>query len=333
MSPRAPGGNPRRILVSGGSGFVGRRVVRRLLDDPASHQVLAVGGPDITTDGLVIDLLDAEQVNPVVAEFGPTDILHLAAASSVAGASQAPEIAWDVNLVGTRNLALAARRLGQPVHFIFASTAEVYGRAFLDGPCSEETPPQPVSTYARTKLAAEHLLEDFADDHLAVTTLRLFNHTGAGQDTRFVVPSFASQIAAVEAGGSPDAVIQVGNLDARRDFSDVDDIVGAYLAVIARGAPKRATKATCYNVGSGTIRTIRSILDMLVARARTPVSVSLDPARLRAAEITEARGVFTRFETDYAWRASTPFEETIESVLLDQRAARGVGRELPLSPA
>ena len=329
MSRPAPGAGSKRILITGGSGFVGRRLVRRLLDDAAPCELLSVGGPDMATDGLVVDLLDAGQVAAAVRDFAPTDIVHLAAASSVAGAAQTPETAWDVNVMGTRNLALAARGLERSVHLIFASTAEVYGRAFLDGPCSEQTPPQPVSAYARTKLAAEHLLEDFAGEHLAVTILRLFNHTGAGQDTRFVVPSFAAQIAAVEAGERPDGVIQVGNLDARRDFSDVDDIVEAYMAVIAAGARQTDT-ASRYNVGSGVVRTIRSILNELVALATTPVSVTQDPARLRAAEIAEARGVFTRFETDYGWCASTPFAETLESVLSDQRGSRRAGGGQPV---
>lgn len=324
MDRPAPGAGSKRILITGGSGFVGRRLVRRLLNDAEPCELLSVGGPDMATDGLVVDLLDAGQVAAAVRDFAPTDIVHLAAASSVAGAAQTPETAWDVNVMGTRNLALAARRLERSVHLVFASTAEVYGRAFLDGPCSEQTPPQPVSAYARTKLAAEHLLEDFADERLAVTILRLFNHTGAGQDTRFVVPSFAAQIAAVEAGERPDGVIQVGNLDARRDFSDVGDIVEAYLAVIAAGPGRTGTAAIRYNVGSGDVRTIRSILDQLISMATTPVTVTQDPARLRAAEIVEARGVFARFATDYGWRASTPFAETLESVLSDQRASRGL---------
>jgi len=267
------------------------------------------------SDSAVVDLLDEAALTAAVAEFRPRTIIHLAAASSVAGAARTPGATWDVNLIGTRNLAHAARRLGEPVHFIFASTAEVYGRAFLDGPCSEDTPPQPVSAYGRSKLAAEHLLEDLTGDEFFLTVLRLFNHTGAGQDERFVVPAFAAQVAAAEVGEGD--VIRVGNLEARRDFSDVDDIIEAYTAIAAGPTPDGTVR---YNVGSGAVRSIRSILDLLVSHARAPVEVVQDPGRLRAVDILDARGDFSRIRAAFGWRTTVPFEHTALSVLENQRA-------------
>nr|WP_303696008.1 GDP-mannose 4,6-dehydratase [Brevundimonas subvibrioides] len=303
---------PDRILVTGASGFVGRRLVPRLSRDAT---VKALGGPDMSADSPVVDLLDEVSLTAAVTGFRPRTIVHLAAASSVADAARTPGVTWDVNLIGTRNLAHAARRTGEPVHFIFASTAEVYGRAFLDGPCSEETTPQPVSAYGRSKLAAEHLLEDLTGDGFSLTILRLFNHTGAGQDERFVVPAFAAQVAAAEAG--VDDAIRVGNLEARRDFSDVDDIIEAYSAIAAGPTPEEVIR---YNVGSGTVRSIRSILDLLVSQARTPVKAVQDPQRLRAVDIPAAQGDFSRIRSAFGWRATTPFESTALSVLEDQRA-------------
>ncbi|WGM32285.1 GDP-6-deoxy-D-mannose reductase [Brevundimonas sp. NIBR11] len=315
----------KRIMVTGASGFVGRRLTPLLAALPGVEAMAPLGGPDLPA-GQTVDILDATAVEQTLRDFAPTDIVHLAAASSVAGAGQTPETAWDVNLIGVRNLAAAARRLDDPVRFLFASTGEVYGRAFLDGPVSEDTPPQPASTYARTKLAAEHLLEDLSGDRLKVTVLRLFNHTGPGQDTRFVVPAFAAQIAAIEAGAEPTGVVRVGNLEARRDFSDVEDILAAYEAVVRDDAEGPAFAR--YNVGSGQVRTIRSILDLLIDQARRPVTVEEDPARLRPSEIAVAGGVFDRFARRYGWSASTPFERTVTSVLDDQRASIG-----PASPA
>lgn len=307
----------KRILLTGASGFVGRRLAPRLATRGETQAILPLGGPDLPA-GQALDILDAGAVERAVLDFAPTDIIHLAAASSVAGTNSAPEIAWDVNLVGVRNLALAARRLETPARFLFASTGEIYGRSFLDGPCSEDTPPQPVSTYARTKLAAEHLLEDLSGDRLKTTVLRLFNHTGPGQDTRFVVPAFAAQIAAIEAGQTGPESVRVGNLDARRDFSDVDDILAAYEAVVMDKSDGPAFSR--YNVGSGQVRTIRSILDRLIELSGRPVQVVLDPARLRPSEIAVASGVFDRFRQRYDWSSSIPFEQTLAAVLNDQRA-------------
>lgn len=303
-----------RILITGASGFVGGHLSRRLAEDAADSQVLALGGPDAPGGGL--DLLDANAVARAVSDFRPTAVVHLAAASSVAQSADSPQTTWDINLFGLRNLATALRALGEPVRLIFPSSSEVYGRAFLGGPCDEDTPPQPASTYGRSKLAGEYMLRDFAGSGLEVVALRLFNHTGPGQDLRFVVPGFADQIACLEqdpAGGA----IRVGNLDAQRDFSSIDDIIDAYLAVLA-GGPRKAA-FTVYNVGSGETRTIRSILDDLMALSSASISVDIDPNRLRPSEISVAEGLFSRFASDYGWRAQRPFGAVLKAVLEDRR--------------
>ncbi len=222
----------RRLLITGATGFVGAHLTAAVGE---AFEVLALGGPGGNGQGL--DVLDADAVDAAVRSFAPDAIVHLAAASSVAQAGKDPVATWDINLLGARNVAVAARALRRPVKLIFPSSAEVYGRAFLDGPRAETDRPDPASSYGRSKLAAEGLLQDLADDHLQVVALRLFNHTGPGQDVRFVVPSFAEQIARLERQdlGAP---IRVGNLEAQRDFSAISDIVEAYLAVL-RGHPDR----------------------------------------------------------------------------------------------
>lgn len=308
-------GQSDRILVTGASGFVGRHLIRRLTDALPGATLLAVGGPN--EGGVRLDLLDAPAVEALVLDFAPTVVVHLAAASSVAQTADAPLTAWDVNVVGLRNLAVALVRLPSPVRLVFPSSAEVYGRAFLAGPCDEDTPPQPVSGYGRTKLAGEFLLRDLAGPGLQVVALRLFNHTGPGQDTRFVVPGFADQIARLErtSGGG---AIRVGNLDARRDFTHVADIIDAYLAVLR--APPGAPAFALYNVGSGAPRSIRSVLDVLLALSFGEITAEVDPDRLRPSEIPVAQGLFSRFATDYGWRPTHPFETALAAVLDDRRA-------------
>jgi GDP-4-dehydro-6-deoxy-D-mannose reductase len=206
------------------------------------------------------------------------------------------------------------------VRLIFASSAEVYGRAFLDGACDEETPPQPVSSYGRTKLAGEFLLRDLAGPALEVVTLRLFNHTGRGQDTRFVVPGFAEQIAHLERIKG-DGTLRVGNLASQRDFSHVEDVIDAYLTVL--GAPRRESDFSLYNVGSGMPRSIQSVLDALLGLSRKKIAIELDPARFRPSEIPVAQGLFSRFTTDYGWRPTRGFETALIAVLEDRRARLG----------
>ena len=303
-----------RILITGSSGFVGTHLTRRLAAIAPRVTVLGLGGPDAPGGGL--DLLDAAAVAEAVAGFAPTDVVHLAAASSVAQAGSNPQITWDINLIGLRNLVAALRTTGRATRLIFPSSSEVYGRAFLNGPCDEDTPPQPGSVYGRSKLAGEMMLRDMADEDLKVVILRLFNHTGPGQDRRFVVPGFADQIARLESGAATGS-IRVGNLDAERDFSGIDDIIDAYVTVLEQ--PGADEVLSLYNVGSGQTRTIRSILDDLRALSALSIPIEIDQRRLRPSEITVAKGLFSRFSTDYGWRATRPFDAVLQAVLDDRR--------------
>ena len=301
-----------RVLVTGASGFVGGHLVERLRGDRPGAAILAIGGPQ-EADGL--DLLDAHAVDARIRDFAPTVVVHLAAASSVAQTADAPLAAWDINVMGLRNLAVALARSPDRVRLIFPSSAEVYGRAFLTGPCDEDTPPQPASSYGRTKLAGELMLRDLAGPGLQVVALRLFNHTGPGQDTRFVVPGFADQIVRLEPSGG--GAIRVGNLDAQRDFTDVADIIDAYMAVAF--GPDGGPDFALYNVGSGEPRSIRSVLDALLALSDADIRVEIDPDRLRPSEIPVAQGLFSRFATDYGWRPTHPFAGVLARVLDDRR--------------
>ena len=317
--PVAPGISG-RLLVTGGSGFVGRRLVARLGLAPDA-EVLSVRGPYGEGPGAAIDLCDAPAVRDLVTAFRPDTIVHLAAFSSVgAGAGQADRV-WRSNFDATRALAEAARDLDQPVRLLFASTAEVYGRGFNDGPRAEEAPLAPASAYARSKAACEYLLRDLAGEALQVVALRLFNHTGPGQDERFVVPGLAAQLARLGRGGAGE--ISVGNLEAQRDFTDVEDMIDAYLAVLAAPAASPGTGFAVYNVGSGRQRSIQSILDRLIALHGAEVRVLRDPARLRASDIPVAGGCFERFGQAYSWRPRRDFEATVGAIYAHELALAG----------
>lgn len=279
--------------------------------------VIPVFGPQRVTGAVSLDLRDADACQSLMREVRPSVVVHLAAQSSVGTTSVPCREVWGANFDGTRALFTAALALGLNVKFVFASSGEVYGDQFNRGACDEATPLAPMSTYARTKAACEYLLNDLATDHVPVVALRLFNHSGPGQDERFVVPSFAAQVAGLEQR-SEGGQIKVGNLDATRDFSDVEDVIDAYLAVIRDERP--LPRFSVFNVGSGHNRSIRSILDTLIGLARSPIEPIQDPARMRPVDVAMAQGVFERFREEFGWRPARSFDQTIAEVLEHQRA-------------
>lgn len=308
---------PPRILVTGASGFVGQKLVRRIaIAEPGAH-VVPVHGPQRADGALSLDLGDIEACMAMVQNIRPTIIVHLAALSSVGKTLADPDEVWRSNFDGTRALARSALSLGTDVRFIFASSGEVYGREFNKGPCDEEAPLAPASPYARTKAACEYMLNDLASDRLSVVSLRLFNHSGPGQDERFVVPSFAAQVARLEKN-TQGGQIQVGNLDASRDFSDIEDIIDAYLAVVRH--PDPLARFSVFNVGSGETRSIRSILETLIGLAKVSVEPLSDPSRMRPSDVAVAQGVFDRFRAEFGWTPARSFDQTIADILQDQRA-------------
>jgi GDP-4-dehydro-6-deoxy-D-mannose reductase len=173
-------------------------------------------------------------------------------------------------------------------------SAHVYAPS--DTPLDEDVRLAPASPYALSKLAQEALaLRAVTEDGLAVIVARAFNHTGPRQGDGFVAPAFARQIARIERG-VVEPVLRVGNLDARRDLTDVRDVVRAYALLAQRGVP-----GTVYNVASGVARPVQWVLDELVARARVPVRVEPDPARLRPSDLPVLVGDASRLRTATGW--------------------------------
>ncbi len=314
-----------RILITGVGGFVGRHAVRVLAGAQAPGDALAGIGlhvPDMAQDGVTlagIDLLDGPTLTRFIADFAPTHVLHLAGLSSVGQAGGAPADTWRVNLMGSLGLAEAVAAGAPGSTLLFASSGEVYGRAFLAGGALDETAvPQPANTYARTKLAGEGLLADVLPAAgIRLVTLRPFNHIGPGQDERFVVASFAGQIARIEAGLA-EPVLEVGDLTARRDFLDVGDVVAAYAAVI-RGSDELEAHAV-FNIASGRARPISDLLDGLRERARVPFEIRVAADRLRPSEIPTASGDAAALTRATGWEPRIALADSLTRILDDARA-------------
>lgn len=307
------------VLVTGASGFVGRRLVTALRQRLGPDARLV--GWDHSADGVpedgvahhAVDLTDAAAVDAAVRLAPPSQVFHLAAISSVGQSQGAARATHEVNVTGTLNLAEALRKHAPGAGLVFASSGEVYGSAFLSGrPLAESAPMRPLNPYARSKLAAEFLLMDRLSDVSPVIALRLLNHIGPGQDERFAVPGFAAQIARIEKGLVPPKLM-VGNLAAERDFLAVDDVIEAYLDVLALGRGEPGFSV--YNVASGEPRSIASILERLTALSTAKFETVSDPARLRPAEIARTLCDASAFRKLTGWRPRRDLDAALKEIL------------------
>lgn len=321
-----------RVLITGVGGFAAGHLLEHL---DRHHPGLEVWGLDLPGVGgaavsalrrrgthLEGDLLDPAVAMRAVEAVAPGTVLHLAAASSVAGSWSDPGSVFRSNALGQLNLLEAVRAAARGARVVVASSAEVYGRvdpARL--PVTEEQPLAPVSPYGLSKAAQDLIAAQYHAGHgLAVIRLRLFNHTGPRQPSRFVCSSLARQVAEAEAGLRPPRV-EVGDLDPVRDFTDVRDVARAWWLAAASGVPGAA-----YNVCSGKGASVRRLLELLLARSAVTVEVSTDPSLLRAADIPALLGSHDRLRRDTGWRPEIPLEQTLADLLDWWRAELAAGR-------
>ena len=305
-----------QILVTGAAGFAGSHLVDRLVGDGADlvawHR--PGGAPPRTvprTRWEPVDLLDADAVVASIARLRPSAVYHCAGAAHVGRSWDSTESTFATNVRGTHHLLQALERNGADARVLIPSSALVYANA--NEALTEEHPLLPGSPYGLSKLAQE-MLGRRTNGPLGVTIARSFNHVGPRQDPQFVASGFARRIADIEKGRW-DPEISVGNLDACRDLTDVRDTVRAYTLILERGTPGRP-----YNVCSGRAITMRHLLDMLLARARVPVTVKVDPARYRPNDTPLLLGDPSRVHDDLGWTAQIPLEQTLDDLLEYWRA-------------
>jgi GDP-4-dehydro-6-deoxy-D-mannose reductase len=307
----------RRIIFTGATGFVGRYLAPAVARAwPRSQRLIVRRGGDrielTEWDAADADLLDRAAIDALIGAFRPDLVLHLAAQSSVGASAGAGEATWRANFEGSLALAGACARHAPEATFFFVSTSEVYGASFRDGPAREDTPLRPLSAYARSKAAAESMLPDILSPHARLVVARPFNHTGPLQDERFVLPSFAAQIAAIEARRK-EPRLEVGNLSAARDFLDVRDVCAAYVALLAQ-APALPMRGV-YNIGSGKARAIGELLDFMRGLSRREFVVAVDPARLRSSDIPVAVGDSAKLAAATGWAPKIALEDTLRALL------------------
>lgn len=310
----------KHVLLTGANGFVGK-VMRTCLRE-AGHQVTCtVSSSPLPQDDVAqvrMDIRDAASVEQVVQQVRPTHVLHLAAISHVPTSFRDPLLTWQTNVLGSLNLLEAIQRHAPEAFVLFASSSEVYGEAFKTGVALDESSPcRPMNPYAASKLAAELAFVQYFRRGLRGVIARPFNHIGPGQSPDFVTASFAKQIAEIEHGLQP-PVLQVGNLEACRDFLDVRDVCDAYARLL--DLADQPADQRIFNVASGRARRIQEILDELLAQSSLPITVEQDPQRLRPSDIPFAVGDCRHLQAATGWRPAHALSETLGELLAYWRA-------------
>lgn len=260
---------------------------------------------------LTCDLTDADLVNRTVEHHQPDHIVHLAAQSYVPKSHAAPAETILNNVGGTVNLLEACRRLDLPVRILVVSSGEIYGHVDPEQmPINEEFPFRPQNPYAVSKVTQDMLgFQYHAAYGMDIVRARPFNHIGPGQSRRFVVATFANQVAEAEVG-HVEPVILTGNLEARRDFLDVRDVVRAYRLLLEMGH-----SGDVYNVASGKPVAIQSILDWFIANASRPLRSELDPARARPSDTPIVAGDASKLGAVTGWTPQISLEQSLQDTL------------------
>jgi GDP-4-dehydro-6-deoxy-D-mannose reductase len=297
-----------RALITGGLGFVGRHL--------AEH--LRASGDDVVTldrhGEPAVDITDAAGVTAAITAARPEAVYHLAGWADVGGSWKHPHTVLRVNGEGTLNVLEACREAGVD-RVLAVASADVYGVVTEDElPLDEDAPVRPTSPYAASKLAADALAQQaFLGHGLGAIRVRPFNHLGPGQSEQFVAAALAARIVRAERAG--DDAITVGNLSARRDFTDVRDIVRAYRLLVTDGTPGEV-----YNVCSGRDLSIQYLADHLVSLATRPIELRPDPALMRPADLPVLRGDASKLRAATGWAPEIPIEQTLADLLADLRA-------------
>ena len=300
------------ILVTGARGFAGGHLLDRLADRAPLVAWYRPEGkqpdPQRHIDWRPVDLMDAGEVERAFHEAAPTHVFHVAGAPQVSSSftSMLPHL--RTNVLGTHNLLEAMRRSARACRVLVVSSSQVYQNS--DDPITENAPLVPSTPYGLSKLAQDLLAERaYQDDELDVVIARPFNHAGPRQSADFVVSSFARQIAMIEEGLAPPE-LRVGNLDARRDMTDVRDVVDAYVLLMASAPPGRP-----FNICSGRAWKVRDLLDELLHFARVQIQVSVDEARLRPVDVPVVQGDASRIRAELGWAPKIPVEQTLSDTL------------------
>jgi GDP-4-dehydro-6-deoxy-D-mannose reductase len=299
-------------LVTGATGFAGGHLLDRLAERASLVGWYRPGGRPPDPSRLItwqpVNMLDAAGVLGAIAEIHPARVYHLAGTPQVDTSWREVVTQLKTNALGTHHLLDAVRQAGHPCRVLVVTSAQIYRPG--DEPINEHAELLPQNPYGLSKLAADQLaLRAAADDGMDVVVARPFNHAGPRQSPDFVISSFARQIALIEAGQAP-PTIKVGNLAARRDITDVRDVVDAYERLMDDGTSGRP-----YNICSGRAWRMADLLDELLHLSTASVTVEVDQTRLRPSDALVLQGDASRMRAELGWIPRIQVEQTLRDTL------------------
>lgn len=309
----------KKAFITGITGFAGSHLAELLLKK--GYKVFGTARPRSKTDNIDhlrrkiqledADLLDSHSLYALLTKIKPDYIFHLAAQSFVQSSWASPANTMEVNAVGSVHLFEAVRRAEISPVIQLACSSEEYGLVLpSEVPIKETNPLRPLSPYAVSKIAMDYLGYQYYKSYgVKIVRTRGFNHTGPRRGEVFVTSNFAKQIAEIEKG-KKEAVLDVGNLDAKRDWTDVRDMVIGYLLSVEKCEPGEV-----YNICSEKAIGVREMLEMLISMSKVKVKVKQNTARMRPSDIPILLGDSSKFRRVTGWKPEIPFQKTLEDLL------------------
>jgi GDP-4-dehydro-6-deoxy-D-mannose reductase len=309
-----------RVLITGITGFAGSHLADYCLSR-GDVEVFGIVRWRSRTENiehfehkvalLECDLRDATSTRSIVEEVRPEFIFHLAAQSYVPTSWKAPSESLSTNVLGELNIFEAVRKVNLDCRIQVAGSSEEYGMVYENElPIREDNPLRPMSPYAVSKVAQDLLgYQYFMSYKMDIVRTRGFNHTGPRRPPVFVCSDFAKQIVDIEKG-LKEPVINVGNLESRRDFTDVRDTVKAYFLALERGESGQV-----YNICSEKSYSMQEVLDKLLSLSDATVEVRQDPKRMRPSDVPVLQGDCSRFRDATGWRPEIPFDKTLQDIM------------------
>ncbi len=304
----------KRVLVTGINGFVGGYLTKELQkQDITLYGIGRSPYSDSSFSYTALDLLEYQKLYEYLLETKPDEIYHLASFASAKKSLDDPALFLTNNSLVTLNLLEAIHAIPDySPRILLVTSADIYGLVSPENlPIDETVPFRPINPYAVSKITQDCLgLQYFLSYKLDIIRVRPFNHIGPNQSEDFAVSHFAKQIAQIENGISSSLDLQVGNLKAKRDFTDVRDVVKAYVLLMEKGK-----KGEAYNLGSGESISLEDILSLLLSHSSKPISISQDPSLLRPLDIPELVCDYTKLKKDTGWIPTIPLSQTIKDIL------------------